>query len=97
MVTVSTTAKEKLKEALQEQTADLEVAIRIVPSLSEANRLQLGLDKEKEGDQVVESEEGIKLLLIGPNLAPVLEGMVIDYQETSQGAGFTISKLAPGT
>ena len=50
MVTVAITAKEKLKEALQEQTADPEVAIRIVSSPSEPNRLQLGLDKEKEGD-----------------------------------------------
>jgi len=51
------------------------------------------LDKEKEADHVVESEEGRKVLLIGPLLAPVLEGKVIDYQETPQRVGFTISKL----
>ncbi len=52
------------------------------------------LDKEKEGDQVVESE-GVKMLFLSPEVVPMLEGMVIDYQETSQGGGFTISKIAP--
>ena len=97
MLTVTATAKEKLKEALQEQTMDPEMAIRIIPSSSMPNRLELALDKGKKGDQVVQSEQGVKLLVIGPDLAPTLEGMVIDYQETPQRAGFTISKLDPGT
>jgi Fe-S cluster assembly iron-binding protein IscA len=97
MLTVTDTAKGKLKEALQEQTTDPEVAIRIIPSRSTPNRLELVLDKEKEGDQVVESEGGTKVLLIGSDLAPELEGMVVDYQEKPQGAGFSISKLAPDT
>jgi len=97
MLTATATAKEKLKAALQEMTKDPEMAIRIVASPSESNRLDLVLDKEKEGDQVVESEEGIKVLLIGSDLTPALEGMVIDYQETPQGAGFIISKLDSGT
>jgi len=55
----------------------------------------LVLDKEKEGDQVVETEEGTKILLIGPDLVSALEGFVVDYQETPEGADFTISKPAP--
>jgi len=97
MLTVTANAKEKLKEALQEQTTDLEVAIRIIPSPSMQNQLQLVLDKEREGDQVVEGEGGTKVLLIGSDLAPALEGVVIDYQETPQGTGFSISKPAPDT
>jgi Fe-S cluster assembly iron-binding protein IscA len=54
------------------------------------------LDRETEGDQVVESE-GVKILLLGTEIAQALEGMVIDYQETPEGASFTISKLAPDT
>ena len=95
MLTVTTTAKEKLKQALQKQTTDPEMAIRIVSSPSEPNRLELVLDKEKEGDQVVETEEGTKILLIGPDLVSALEGFVVDYQETPEGADFTISKPAP--
>ena len=54
-------------------------------------RIDLVFDKEKEGDQVVESEEGINILLIGANVASALEGKVIDYREAPQGVGFTIS------
>jgi len=71
------------------------MATRIIVSPSTPNRLEFVLDKEGEGDQVVESEGGIKVLLIGPDLALALDGMVMDYQETPEGAGFTIAKLAP--
>ncbi len=96
MITVTATAKEKLKELLQKQITEPEEAIRIVRSPSEPNRLELVLDKEKEGDQVVETEEGTKILLIASDLAPVLKGLVIDYQETPQGTGFTISMPGAG-
>jgi len=94
---VTATAKEKLEEALQVQTTDPEVAISIIASPSGPNRLEWVLDEEKEGDEVVETEGGIKVLLIEPDLAPALDGLVIDRQETPEGAGFTISKLAPDT
>ncbi|MFQ5988124.1 MAG: HesB/IscA family protein [Dehalococcoidia bacterium] len=97
MLTVTATAKEKLREELQGVEMDPEMAFRIIASPSMPNRLELVLDEEREGDQVVESEGGIKVLVIGPDLALALEGMVIDYQETPEGAGFTISELAPGT
>ena len=95
MLTVTTTAKEKFKEALQTRTTDPEIAMRIIPSPSKPNRLELVLDKEKEGDQVVEAEEGRKVLLIGADLVSALEEMVIDYQQTPEGTGFTISKPGP--
>ena len=94
MLTVTANAKEKLKEALQQQ-ADPQMAIRIIPSPSSPDQLQFALDNPKEEDQVVESDDGVKLLLVGPDLAPALEGMSMDYQETPQGSGFTMSRLAP--
>jgi len=94
MLTVTANAKEKLKEALQQQ-ADPQMAIRIIPSPSKPDQLQFALDNPKEEDQVVESDDGVKLLLVGPDLAPALEGMSMDYQETPQGSGFTMSRLAP--
>jgi len=95
MLTVTTTAKEKFKEALQARETDPEIAIRIISSPSKPNQLELVLDKEKEGDQVVRTEEGRKVLLIGADLTPALEDVVIDYKETPEGTGFTISKPAP--
>jgi Fe-S cluster assembly iron-binding protein IscA len=95
MLTVTTIPKEKFKEALETQRTDSEIAIRVVLSSSKPNQLELVLDKEKEGDQVVRTEEGRNVLLIGADLMPALEDVVIDYKETPEGTGFTISKLAP--
>jgi Fe-S cluster assembly iron-binding protein IscA len=94
MLTVTEQAAEKLKEAIQAQTTDPEVAIRLIPSTARPNHLDMALDKEKEGDQVVESE-GVKVLIVSSELAEVLDGMVIDCQETPEGSYFSISKQAP--
>jgi Fe-S cluster assembly iron-binding protein IscA len=94
MLKVTAAAKEKLKEVLQKRTTDPKEGMRIIPSPSNPKQLAFVLDKEKEGDHAVESEEGRKVLLIGPELAPSLEGKVLDYQETAEGAGFSI--LMPG-
>jgi len=93
MLTVTANAKEQLKQILQQQT-DPQMAIRIIPSPSKPGQLQFGLDKPRKEDQVVETEEGKKLLLIGPDLVPTLDRIVMDYQETPQGSGFTMSELA---
>ena len=94
MLTVTAEAAAKLKEAIQAQTADPEIAIRLIPSTSRPNQLDMALDKEKEGDQVVEIE-GVKVLFVSAELNEVLDGMVIDCQETEEGAQFSIAKLAP--
>jgi Fe-S cluster assembly iron-binding protein IscA len=39
--------------------------------------------------------EGVKILFLSPEVVQRLRGMVIDYQETPQGGGFTISKITP--
>ena len=93
MLEVTAKAKEKLREALfEEQRAYPEIIFRITPINSMPDRLGIALDAEKGGDQVVESEEGIKVLLIESHLAQKLEGMVLDYQEKPQGKGFKILK-----
>jgi Fe-S cluster assembly iron-binding protein IscA len=97
MLTVTTTAKEKFEEALQSRTTDPEIAVRIISSPSKPNQLELVLDREKEGDQAVRTEEGRKVLVIGADLIPALEEMVVDYKETPKGIGFTISKPASST
>ena len=97
MLTVTTAAKEKFREALQSRAADLEIAVRIISSPSKPNQLELVFDKEKEGDHAVRTEEGRKVLLIGADLIPALEEMVVDYKETPKSSGFTISKPVPST
>jgi Fe-S cluster assembly iron-binding protein IscA len=96
MLIVTPLAAEKLKEAIQNKTIDPEFGFRLVASPLKPNQLKMTLDREKEGDQVVESE-GVKILILSPEIASALEGMVMDYQETPEGAGFSISELTPGT
>jgi Fe-S cluster assembly iron-binding protein IscA len=96
MLTVTEIAKEKLEEQLSAKTTDPEMTIRLVSAPSGQRRFTLVLDKEKKGDQVVESKAGTKVLIIGSYLASELEGLVVDYQETPKGEGFTISMPAPG-
>ena len=94
MLEVTIRAREKLQEALlEETTATSQVSYRITPIPSMPNRLGIALDKEKKGDQVVKSKEGLKVLLIQAELAEELEGMILDYQETPNGQAFTINKI----
>ncbi|UCD54246.1 MAG: hypothetical protein JSU76_00680 [Dehalococcoidia bacterium] len=94
MVTVTALAAEKLKEGLQAATTDPEVCIRLALSSSVPNRIEMVLDKAKEEDQIAENE-GTKLIILDPEIAQQLEGMVIDYEESPQGVKFTLTKLAP--
>jgi len=92
-LTITALAMLKLREALQAKTLDPDVGFRIIPSSSKPSQLKMILDRAKKEDKVVESE-GVKILFISPELIPMLEEMVIDYQETPQGGGFTISRLS---
>ena len=94
MLTVTEQAAARLKEAIQSQTEDPELAIRLVPSVARPNQLDMALDKEKEGDQVVESD-GVKVLFVSAELSGALDGMVIDCQDTPQGVQFSIGRPAP--
>ena len=91
MLEVTTKAKEKLREVLLGQTKDPGIAIRVTPNYTMPKRLDLILDKVKKGDQVVETKEGTKVLLIRSDLAKNLEGLVLDYKENLED--FTITKI----
>jgi Fe-S cluster assembly iron-binding protein IscA len=95
MVTVTPQAAGKLMEQLQAAETEPGTSFRLVNSPSEAgSRLQLVLDQEKKGDQVVESK-GVKVLLLDPEVTELLDGQTISFEETSQGGGFKIAKPGP--
>ncbi len=94
MLTVTAQAAARLKGAIQAQTEDLELAIRLVPLAARPNQMDMALDRKKEGDQVVESE-GFQVLFVSAELTQALDGMVIDCQDTPQGAQFSMARLAP--
>ena len=87
MIEVTMEAKAKLEELLRLQQPEPGMAARLSAS-PEGKELQLAWDQEREGDQVVQSEEGESLLLIGPDAAPMVDTKVMDYQQPPQGSGF---------
>jgi Fe-S cluster assembly iron-binding protein IscA len=88
MITVTTEAAEVLATRVEVETTDPEETFRLVPAGSE--QLGLTIDRMKEGDQVVE-HEGVKVLLVGSELAEALDGLVIDCEDTSEGRRLIVS------
>lgn len=91
MLTITPQAQKKLIEALQEHTKDPKMAIRITLNPSLPKRLDLILDKAKQGDCIVKTMDGVKLLVIQSHLATKLEGLLLDYEEIIQD--FIISEM----
>jgi len=95
MLKVTSSAKEKLQATIKKRTDDPDMAIRIQPYPDMPNRLEFGFDRERIGDQIVQTNDGVKVLLIGPDVMPVIKGKMIDYN--TDEPGFTISNLSQGS
>jgi Fe-S cluster assembly iron-binding protein IscA len=87
MLEVTTGAKELLKEVLTEYCEEQDAGLRLL--MNDAGELMLGIDIEKEEDQVVE-HEGARLLFIDKVLSDELEGFVIDMVDTPDGTRLTM-------
>jgi len=89
MLIVTEGAKQLLKETLLALSDDPEAGLRL--SVKAPGQLGLVLDSEEEGDQVVEYE-GAKVLLVASELAPVVDGVTLDVQDTPEGPKLAVSK-----
>jgi Fe-S cluster assembly iron-binding protein IscA len=89
MVNVTDRAKVVLKSALSRSVDEAGVGLRV--EISEQGTCALYPDREKAGDQVVE-HEGNVLLLIGEEVSEPLEGATIDLAETPEGARLVVTK-----
>lgn len=94
MLTVSEAATRKIQEVIAEQqgAGAPVVGLRLSVYPGGCSGFQYGMslaDKAEDGDRVVECG-GVKVL-VDPDSAPLLEGVAIDYVETLQAQGFTIS------
>jgi len=72
MITVTASAAERIKHDLQAINAEPGACMRLFRSQSTANQLDIALDKERDGDQVVVSE-GINVFLLDSELSRTLE------------------------
>ena len=89
MLTVTEVAKQHLKETLLAFTDNREMGLRFI--VTESGSFGLALDKEREGDQIVE-HEGLKVLLIGLETVATVEGTTIDVRDADEGLQLVISR-----
>ena len=82
MVTVTERAERELGRMLASASNDPEDGLRL--TVTEPGRYGIVVDKEQEGDQVVQ-HEGAKMLLIDEEVAGLLEEKTIDCLETTEG------------
>lgn len=95
MLTVTRKARVKLRQTLRQATTDPDKGIRLVLVPSPFVPFGFVVDGQEEGDQVVESEDGSKVLIVGPAVGAALTDAVMDYSETQMGSAFTLSKVGP--
>jgi len=82
MLTVTDSAKQHLKELLLARSNDPEFGVRLARKAP--GQTELVLDREAPGDQVIE-HEGLKVLLVEPELARLLEKATLDVRDTPDG------------
>ena len=92
MVNVTERAKVVLKSALSRSIEEEGIGLRV--EVSGEGTCSLFPDREKAGDQVVE-HEGDVLLLIGTEALQPLDGATIDLAETPEGDRLIVSKPGP--
>lgn len=79
---VTPKAAQELRRILEGNAAEGETLLRLIIDPSE--RVVLVLDREREGDHVVQSED-CKVLVLEHNVAFALEGITIDCVDTPHG------------
>ncbi len=91
MVKVTESARGLLKDVLASHSDNPEMSIRLIENPEKAHGLGLTLDKHEQEDQVIE-HEGTKVLLIAPELAPKVEEVTLDVQNTTDGPKLAVNR-----
>ena len=89
MLTVTEEAKQILKEKLLANTDDSEMCLRLKGE--PGGQLGLVLDREAPDDYVVEHEEA-RVLLIGKELADVVDELTLTTEDTPEGPKLVIRR-----
>ncbi len=89
MLIVTENAKRHLKRLLVTNTADPNLGIR----LKGGKGMQLGvlLDRKADDDYVVKLE-GTKVLMVGPELFPLVDGATLDSERNGPVANLVITR-----
>ena len=91
-ITFSELGAQKVREFLDAQSADAATAglrVGVRGGGCSGFQYQLAFDERRDGDVVFE-DHGLQLL-VEPQSLPYVDGSVIDYVESLQGAGFQVT------
>ena len=91
MMVVTTRAKEKLKKILEDKKKEPSSFIRLIFSAEGGARLAFVFDRAGKGDKAVTDRGGVRVLLVGSDIAAKLGDAVLDCRETPEGIEFFIS------
>jgi len=89
MLTVTESAKGLLKEILTAHSDEPEKGVRL--GLDPQGQLGLELGEEEPGDHVVE-HQGSKVLLVASELAPAIQEITLDVEDTADGPRLVVQK-----
>lgn len=95
MLTVTENAKRHLKSLLVKNTSDPSLGIRL--RVGRGMLLGVLLDRKADDDHVVE-HEGAKVLMVGSEFFPLVEGAVLDTEKSGpvESLVITRSESQPG-
>jgi hypothetical protein len=88
MFTVTSKAKNKLKNDLFTELVENNGFARVIYSPSNPSRISFEIDQEKEDDLIIPDNEGEKLLLLSPDMTSTLRAFVLDYAEETDNRKF---------
>jgi iron-sulfur cluster assembly accessory protein len=94
MLTITESASRKLTDIIRQHTEQGEpvYGLRVSASPGCCSGAQYGMSLAKQVEQGDwEGEFGGVKVLVGQDSAPLLQGVAIDYIETPEGSGFTVS------
>ena len=91
MLKVTEKAKQELENMLLENPDDTDKSLRI--EFKEPAQVTIVVGEEREEDQVIQLK-GMNVLLIGKDMAPVFDGVVLDVREDQNGSKLVVRKSA---
>lgn len=90
VVTLTPAAAEKVKELMKrEGKKDMGLRVAVQPGGCAGYTYGLMFDEKSDDEDVVIKAHGVKVFVVKAH-APILQGTVIDYVDSLQGAGFTM-------
>jgi Fe-S cluster assembly iron-binding protein IscA len=90
ILTVTARAAGELAAAVKRKTTDPSEGFRIIKSPDNPKQIKMSLDYAGKNDRVV-THEGVLILIVDPEVLLTLKGLKIDFKETPDGSGFSIS------